>query len=92
MVCPVLSSAILSGCVSRTEVQKRIDATVFLHDQIPVEICRDVPQLKKLGIYRKLNNGQEEFVSYCKPEIELYFGLYEKDVQKILDEFIPKKK
>ena len=91
VVCLALSSG-LQGCVSRTEVQKEIDASVFLHDKLPSGLCPKDSPLWSLGIYRKLNNGNEEFVSYCNKEIEQYFGIYKKDVEKMLDKYLPKKK
>ena len=91
VVCLALMSA-LPGCVSRTEVQREIDANVFLFDKLPKKICDQYPELADIGVYRKLNNGNEETVSYCDPDIELYLGFYNKDVQKMLDKYVPKKK
>ena len=78
--------------MTRTEVQKEIDANVFLFDKLPKKICVQYPELQDIGLYRKLNNGNEEVVSYCDKEIEQYLGFYNRDVQKMLDKYVPKKK
>ncbi len=84
-------SFVLLGCVSRKDVQNDIDANVFLIDRIPTKLCTQTPELRGLGIYRKLNNGQEEFVSFCKNEITLYMVFYSKDVERVLDKYFERK-
>ena len=91
VVCLALMSG-LSACVTRTEVQKEIDANVFLFDKLPKAYCGEKSPLWDIGIYRKLNNGNEEVVSYCAKEIEQYLGFHNRDVQKMLDKYVPKKK
>lgn len=84
--------SVIQGCVTRTEVQREIDANVFLFDKLPKKICVQYPELQDIGLYRKLNNGKEEVVSYCDKYIEEYLGFYNRDVQKMLDKYVPKKK
>jgi hypothetical protein len=86
-----LSFALL-GCVSKDDVRKDIQAFSFLHDRLPSKLCAENPSLRNFGIYRKLNNGQEEFISYCKTEIEQYLGFWSKDIERMLDKYIPDKK
>jgi hypothetical protein len=71
--------------------REEIDAVLWTHTkQIPKELCDANPQLWKHGLRRKLNNGQNEFVPYCAPEIELYLSVYSDDLNRILDENLPK--
>lgn len=78
--------------MSRNQIQADIDANVFLIDRLPSKLCAENPALKEYGIYRKLNNGKEEFVSFCKREIELYMVFYSKDVERVLDKYFEKAK
>lgn len=59
-----LSMTLLSGCPSRKEV----DAELWLNTGLPADICQKYPELAdagKFGIYRKLDTGKYEFISYC---------------------------
>src|SRR6516225_2517846 len=57
----LFSLALLPGCLTRQEV----DAELWLHMGIPAKLCTDNPALTRYGIYRLLNTGESEFVSYC---------------------------
>lgn len=92
MVCLALSFVLLGCVTTRNDVRKEIKAFVFLHDRLPSKLCAEVPELRNYGLYRKLNNGQEEFVSYCKKEVTEYLGFWNKDVETILDKYLPQKK
>lgn len=74
---------------------------MFVHEKIPTETCEARPELKKLGIYRIFDCNQDlvnagicqpgqakvrERVSYCKPQIERYFGIRDDDLERILKE------
>lgn len=83
----VLSCVILclTSCVTRQEIR----AYFWLHNGIPDEICRREPSLFNYGFYRKLNSGQFEFMSFCKPESRQFLGLHERDLEEILNKTLP---
>lgn len=85
----------LFACVSREE----INAALFLHEQIPEDVCEARPELKRIGIKRTVKCTPElvdigackpdqdtvrEFLSYCKPQITRYYGVNEKELEEIL--------
>jgi hypothetical protein len=84
---------LLLGCPSRKEVE----AEVWLQSGIPAEICEREPELKKVGIYRKLSNGKFEVLSYCTltveapivPAVQGYVTIHGKKFKKFLDELLP---
>lgn len=59
----LLSTILLQGCLSRKDVL----AEVWLESGIPASAC--TPEVAKSGVYRKLNNGKYEFISYCNKNI-----------------------
>jgi len=63
MLVLLLLTSLLLGCINRKEVL----AEVWLESGIPAENC--TPKVAKSGVYRKLNNGKYEFISYCNPAI-----------------------
>jgi hypothetical protein len=50
---------------------------------IPKEICDREPELKNIGVYRKLNNGKYELVSFCAPEFSEYLTMWKGDFEKL---------
>lgn len=90
-----LMALLMLSCVSR----KDVEAVLFLHDQIPAETCDRAPELRKIGVYRKVTctpklvevgickPGQKkitEFLSYCRDQIRNYFGAHKDDVARLL--------
>lgn len=73
---------LLSACVSRQDVEGQL----FFMDKIPSQICVDNPQLKRLGVTRKVSckdfynadecsNGELTYivgVSYCSDRIQRF--------------------
>jgi len=57
-----------------------------LNGGIPEETCEKYPELKDSGLYRKLNNGQVEFISYCDDKILDFFSMHKDDLARILNE------
>lgn len=53
-------------------------------------LCEKYPELKKFGIYRVLNNGKYEFLSYCDPQIANYQTISSRDLNRMLDKYLPK--
>jgi hypothetical protein len=74
-----------SSCVKRSEIK----AAVWLNLSISEETCRERPELRDVGVYRRLNDGRFEFVSFCSPLIEQYFSIYRDDLERILRETLP---
>lgn len=71
---------VLTSCLTREE----IDAALWNSDRIPVEYCEKYPEIKEYGFYRKLNDGNEEFVSFCSDNAKTYFAMYNKDFEKLV--------
>jgi hypothetical protein len=69
---------------------------------IPAKLCTDNPALTRYGIYRLLNTGESEFVSYCTrlpnpnpsaspiAAIENYTGINTQKLNSVLDDLLPK--
>lgn len=87
-----------SGCLTRQQIL----AEAWLHDKLPAEVCLQFPELRQVGVYRKLNDdecqkknlpvGCEEFISYCQNEIELYISFQKDKLNQLLDEAFGKDK
>lgn len=81
------------GCVTRAEV----DALAWLNNGLPKEICDREPELANYGLFRRLNDGKFEFLSYCqfgengKNLVMDYTAFSNADLEKLLDELTPKK-
>ena len=75
-----------SGCPSRQE----IEATFWLNNGLPAELCEKMPELWKRGFYRKLNTDKYEFISFCDPRARDWIASYKDDVNRILDAYLPK--
>jgi len=84
-----------SGCLTRDQVQ----AEVWLQTGLSPTECASNPSLDTFGIYRKLNDGTYEFISYCsvnpetgKPYVQDYIDFNAQKFQDILDKLLPTKK
>ena len=75
----------LSGCLNRKEVLSE----VWLESGIPAAIC--TPEVAKSGVYRKLNNGKYEFISYCNKAILDSVRFNGTKFQQVLDAELPEK-
>jgi len=86
----------LSSCVTRGQVR----AEVWMQSGIPIELCHAQPDLRLYGIYRKLDSGQYEFISYCdetadeagklSPNVQNYIVFNAAKFYAILDQLLPK--
>lgn len=84
-----------AGCPTRKEV----DAELWLNTGIPPELCDSQPLLKTTGIYRKLDSGKTEFISYCTetpdatgaphPALENYTTINTQKFKSFLDVILP---
>jgi hypothetical protein len=73
----------VSGCISR----KKIRAYIWLNNSpIPQEICAREPSLFDYGVYRKLNDGKLEFVSFCESKAKEFLSMHKSDFERILNE------
>lgn len=87
---------LLTSCLSRQDVE----AEIWLNSGLPPDICAQNPDLSKFGIYRKLDTGKIEFISYCQqiPDaagsmitaVQLYDSVNNAKLQNILDALLPK--
>ncbi len=93
----------LSGCVTRAELR----AALWLNNGLPADRCgpsqaeSPEPDLWLYGFYRKLNDeachdlgkppGCIEFVPFCDPRSKDWSSMYKDDLNKILDQLIPKR-
>lgn len=83
----VIMALSLSSCITR----KQIEATIWRNNApVPQDLCSRVPELRDYGLYRKLDSGKLEFISVCNPVMRQMLSIHEKDLQKILDELLPK--
>lgn len=80
----LISFLALTGCPNRAEIR----AHLWLESGIPKKICAAVPEVAKSGIYRKLNDGRYEFISYCNPEIAHYLSIQDAELNDILNRYI----
>lgn len=88
----------LTSCLSRKEVQ----AELWEQSGIPVELCDKMPELNQYGIYRKLDSGKVEFLSYCKtvqdengkmiPAVQNYLSVSTKKFNEFLNQLLPEVK
>jgi hypothetical protein len=92
-VCLALSTALLFlGCISRGEIR----ASIWLNNGQDPAMCgpsraeSQYPVLWDHGFYRRLNSGGFEFISFCDPRAKDWFGVHRQDLEKILDETLPK--
>lgn len=74
------------SCVRRNEIR----AVLWLNLSVPEETCQARPELRDRGIYRLLNDGRYEFVSFCSPLIKQYFSVFRDDLERILRETLPR--
>jgi len=71
-------SFLLAACTTLTP---RFKGSVFLHDQIPQELCTE--ELWELGVYRRLSNGDVELLSYCSKEIKNYLAVHGHEIELV---------
>lgn len=67
-----LSFFLLTGCTTLTP---RFKGSLFLHHQLP----EDAKDLNQYGIYRKLVNGEEEYLPYTDKNIVNYLSIHKDD-------------
>jgi hypothetical protein len=79
---------ILQACISR----KQVVAETWLNSGLPADVCEKYPEIKEYGIYRKLDSGQYEFLSYCKNESQNYISIQGDKFRRILDSLLPEQK
>jgi hypothetical protein len=84
----------LSSCVSRQEVLGQL----WLFDKLPDSVCREMPELKSLGVYRvvsckqfpnpkECSNGEKDYeavISYCSKRIIEFKAAEDKYIEQWL--------
>lgn len=93
----LLMGLLLTACPTRKEV----DAEIWQNSGLPVDLCAKTPDLAKYGIYRKLDSGKYEFISYCTqvPDdtgkqvtaVQLYISVNAKKFKSFLDALLPER-
>jgi hypothetical protein len=81
---------VLTSC--KTPTRKEIDATLWLNNtnaKVFRDLCAREPVLLNIGFYRKLNDGRKEFISFCSPRAVNYFGILDRDLNNMLDKYLP---
>jgi len=68
----------------------QVDAEAWLNSGLPADLCNRFPEIKGYGLYRKLNNGKYEFISYCIPQARNYTAFRSDKLKNFLDEYLPK--
>lgn len=94
----LLMAHLLTSCLSRKEVQ----AEIWQNSGIPEDICKVNSGLDKYGLYRKLDSGKYEFISYCAqilddtgktvPAAQGYLSINSKKFNGFLDDLLPEAK
>jgi hypothetical protein len=83
----------LSACVTRGEV----DATIWMHNGLPEEMCVQASENQAQGIgwdygfYRKLKDGKLEFISFCDPTSKQWLAMHKDDYEKWMSLLVKKK-
>lgn len=73
----------LVSCVTRNQ----INGYLWLNNiPVPQEICDREPLLKDYGLFRRLNNGNFEFISVCDQRMKQFFSMHKNDLARILNE------
>lgn len=72
----------LASCVSKREV----DAKIWLNNfPVPKESCDAAPAIKEYGFYRRLNDGNFEFVSICNKASRGFKQMSNKDFARLMN-------
>jgi len=67
--------------------RNQINAYLWLNNSpIPEEICQREPLLKDYGLFRRLNNGNYEFISMCDERMKSFISMHKDDLARILNE------
>lgn len=89
----VSSVGILSlGCVTRGEIK----AAIWMNNGSDPALCGPSraesknPVLWDHGVFRRLNSGGFEFLSFCHPAVREYFAISRADLETILNETLPR--
>jgi hypothetical protein len=66
--------------------RERVNAYLWLNNTpVPPEICEREPLLKDYGIFRRLNTGGFEFISFCDPKVNQFYSMNKDDLARILN-------
>jgi hypothetical protein len=66
--------------------RERINAYLWLNNTpIPQEICDREPLLKDYGLYRRLENGKFEFISFCESKVNQFYSMHKDDLARIIN-------
>lgn len=84
----------------KDDLFRKVDADIFLMEQVPEDVCQKTPELADLGIYRKIkctesarvaglcsptDETYEEFISYCNKAVKSQVVMHKDDFKKWVD-------
>lgn len=73
---------LFAACVSKRE----INASIWLNNSpLPVELCEREVALKEYGFYRRLNNGNFEFISFCNKKSNKWLAIHKDDFNRLMN-------
>jgi hypothetical protein len=62
-----------------------LNAAIWLNNgPLPESVCAD-PHNKLYGFYRRLNDGNFEFVSFCNPKANEWVSMHKDDFARLID-------
>jgi hypothetical protein len=66
--------------------RNQINGYIWLtNTPLPQEICDREPLLKDYGLFRRLNDGNFEFISVCDARIKNFISMHKDDLARILN-------
>lgn len=78
----LITLLLLSSCITR----KKISAYIWLNNSpVPQELCLREPALNDYGLYRKLNDGRLEFVSFCDVKARQFLSMHKDDFERLIN-------
>jgi hypothetical protein len=72
----------MSICVVGCATFTHSPIPIYHLDQIPLTLCVDT-KVQEFGITRTLNDGTEEYMSYCNPNIKRFLAVDGEDIKKV---------
>lgn len=76
---------IFQACMTRQEIK----AHLWENNGLPADLCASEPRLQDHGFFRRLDSGQYELLSFCKPEARGMQSVTKESLKEILDATLP---
>jgi len=79
------------GCLAPK--RSEINASIWLNNApLPEELCQTHKELNDYGFYRKLNDGNLEFISFCNKDAAQWLSMHQSDFEKLMDKYVPERR